>query len=64
MDELLKITQPNLVKFFFDKIFDGFYIVVGGPLNIFDVLGLLNAEIQQSNAHYLLPICSALIWLN
>ena len=46
MDELLVGRQPQLIEFFLDEILHGFDIMIGDLFDIFDALGVLQAEIQ------------------
>jgi len=39
------IVKVQGIKFFFDKIFNGFYIVIGDFFNVFDFLGIFDGKI-------------------
>ena len=45
MDKFFVLMEPKVVEFLFDEVFDGFDIVVGDFLDVFDFLGIFDSEV-------------------
>ena len=45
MDELLAGAQPQRIHLLFEQVLDGFHVVVGYFLDVFDLLGILDGKV-------------------
>lgn len=53
MDELADLGQfRQLGRLLFEQVFDGFNVVVGGALDLFDTLGVLQSEVFRQGVQH------------